>query len=111
MATETSEGSVEAYTELEHFQRLQPPRERASDAGAALIGAFAIVFGLAAFYFSPLKLGVLAIALAIVAMGVSGGRNTTAPLLLPAQVVPVVIKSLVFPTTTALGRKDPNLAA
>lgn len=78
MATETSEGSVEAYTELEHFQRLQPPRERASDAGAALIGAFAIVFGLAAFYFSPLKLGVLAIALAIVAMGVSGGRNTTA---------------------------------
>ena len=25
--------------------------------------------------------------------------------------VPVVIKSLVFPTTTALGRKDPNLAA
>jgi len=65
-------------TRIEYQQRLQPEREAGSDALAGLLAAVATVFGLAAFWLAPFKTGGIAMALAIIALGVSRGRDNAA---------------------------------
>jgi hypothetical protein len=65
-------------TRVEYERRLQPQRESASDALAALFSAFAIVLGLAAFWFAPFKTGIAGLALAMLALAITRGNDTAA---------------------------------
>lgn len=65
-------------TRVEYQQRLQPQREPAADAFAALLAAFATVLGLAAFWLAPFKTGIAGLFLAIIALCISKGNSTAA---------------------------------
>ena len=65
-------------TRVEYQQRLQPQREPAADAFAALLAAFATVLGLAAFWLAPFKTGIIGLGLAIIALCISKGNSTAA---------------------------------
>ena len=61
--------------ELDYYQRLLPAREEPFEAGVTLLSSLAVVFGLAALWYWPIRLGALAITLALVALAFSVGSN------------------------------------
>ncbi len=58
--------------ELEYYQRLQPPREEPFEAGATMVASLAVVAGLASLWWIPMKLGLAAMILALVAVAFAG---------------------------------------
>ncbi len=68
-------GEDATLDELEYYQRLLPAREEPFEAGVTLLSSLAVVFGLAALWYWPVRLGALAIALAVAALSFSVGSN------------------------------------
>jgi hypothetical protein len=61
--------------EIEYYQRLLPAREAPFEAGVTLLSSLAIVLGLAALWYWPVRTGALAIGLALVAIAFAAGSN------------------------------------
>jgi hypothetical protein len=70
--------TAEHLTRRQYHQRLQPQREQPSDAFAGLLAAAATVLGLMALWLAPFKTGGIAMALAVIALACSRGRDTGA---------------------------------
>lgn len=78
----------DTYSELDHLQRTLPPREDPHEAGATLLAAAAIFFGILALLavpfmlleipgvaWTPFKTGFIAIFLAVIALSIAGERS------------------------------------
>jgi lipopolysaccharide export LptBFGC system permease protein LptF len=61
--------------ELEYYQRLLPPREEPFEAGATLLSSLAVVFALSSLWYWPIRLGALAMALALASLAFTTGAN------------------------------------
>jgi hypothetical protein len=61
--------------EVDYYNRTLPRREHPFETFSMLLSAGAIVFGLAALYFTPFKPGFLAIFLGILGLATAGDRD------------------------------------
>lgn len=61
--------------ELEYYQRLLPAREEPFEAGVTMVSALAVVLGLASLWYLPMRLGTIAMGLAIIALAFAARAN------------------------------------
>ncbi len=95
MVDDSAPRSDETLNELEYYTRLQPAREEPYEAGVSLLASAGIVCALASLWFKPFILGMIAIAVSIVALAFSASNMRHAKLALILSTVCWLVGGLI----------------